>query len=395
MIKARNILAEVRKHGKPKAYGNLQACIREGKLNPNEVSIREVAKATMGDDFVERCNPTSKAGFSEGENLLEAGEAVDSTAFSNISGQLIYTQLMDRFEQPEFIASRLVRTVDTPFNGEKIPGIEGLGDSAKDVKEGEDYPEASFGDDYRETPVTTKRGLIVSVTRETIFFDRTGQVLDTAASVGESLALRKEYRIIDMILGITNNYNWRGTAYNTYNASTPWANVLASTPLVDWTDIDEANQKFVNMVDPNTGEPIIVRANQILVMPAKQMTSEHILNATETRVGDGASQTTQRIGANPVGNGRYSVFSSPFIYKRLLAALETNAAKAQLFWFIGDFARAFEYRQNWGMSVVRSPINSEADFNRDIVVRFKASERGAPAVAQPRAVVKVYDTVTG
>jgi hypothetical protein len=41
--------------------------------------------------------------------------------------------------------------------------------------------------------------------------------------------------------------------------------------------------------------------------------------------------------------------------------------------------------------VTQSPMNSEADFNQDIVVRFKASERGAAAVLNPRFVVKNYD----
>jgi len=35
--------------------------------------------------------------------------------------------------------------------------------------------------------------------------------------------------------------------------------------------------------------------------------------------------------------------------------------------------------------VLQSPQNSEAEFNQDVVVRYKASERGAAAVLQPRA----------
>ena len=43
---------------------------------------------------------------------------------------------------------------------------------------------------------------------------------------------------------------------------------------------------------------------------------------------------------------------------------------------------------NWPITVTQSPLGSEADFNQDIVVRFKASERGAAAVVNPRYVVK-------
>jgi len=34
--------------------------------------------------------------------------------------------------------------------------------------------------------------------------------------------------------------------------------------------------------------------------------------------------------------------------------------------------------------VVQAPTNSEAEFSQDIVVRFKASERGVPAIVEPR-----------
>lgn len=55
---------------------------------------------------------------------------------------------------------------------------------------------------------------------------------------------------------------------------------------------------------------------------------------------------------------------------------------------MGDFQKAFAYMENWPITVAQSPQNSEADFNSDILVRFKASERGAAAVINPRYVVK-------
>ena len=44
--------------------------------------------------------------------------------------------------------------------------------------------------------------------------------------------------------------------------------------------------------------------------------------------------------------------------------------------------------ENWPITVTQAPANSEAEFNQDIVLRFKASERGAAAVIDPRYVVK-------
>ena len=42
--------------------------------------------------------------------------------------------------------------------------------------------------------------------------------------------------------------------------------------------------------------------------------------------------------------------------------------------------------ENWPITVVQAPANSEAQFNQDIVVRFKASERGTPAIMEPRRI---------
>jgi hypothetical protein len=47
-------------------------------------------------------------------------------------------------------------------------------------------------------------------------------------------------------------------------------------------------------------------------------------------------------------------------------------------WFIGDFRKAFAYMENWPI-----PLDSKTQFRQDIVVRFKASERGAVAVINP------------
>ena len=44
--------------------------------------------------------------------------------------------------------------------------------------------------------------------------------------------------------------------------------------------------------------------------------------------------------------------------------------------------------ENWPITVTQAPPNSEAEFTHDIVARFKASERGAAAVLNPRYVVK-------
>jgi hypothetical protein len=291
---------------------------------------------------------------------------------------------MDAYTQEAFVVSKLVDTVPTRLDGEKIPGIGGLSASAGAIHPGMPYPSLGFGEDYIETPSTTKHGFIVPVTKEAIFFDRTHLVLTRAAEVGELLGLSKEKRLVDLVIGVTNNYKWLGTTYNTYQSSVPWINVKTGNELVDWTNVDVAEQLFADILDPNTGEPVLLQANTVLVMPAYRHAANRALGALEIRFNPTSSATTT-IAANPLAN--YNVVESRLAYRRVIASGQT-AADAKKWWFLGDFKKAFAYMENWPITVTQSAANSEADFSQDIVVRFKASERGAAAVLNPRYVVK-------
>lgn len=145
-----------------------------------------------------------------------------------------------------------------------------------------------------------------------------------------------------------------------------------------------AEQLFADIVDPNTGEPVLVRGTTVLVMPAYRLAASRIFNAAQlTFTADGSGTTT--VAANPLSN--YGVYDSRLVYRRIVAS-GVASSDAKKWWFIGDFRRAFAYMENWPITVTQAPVGSEADFNNDIVLRFKASERGAAAVLNPRYVIK-------
>jgi hypothetical protein len=306
------------------------------------------------------------------------------TAFLNVTGQEIYSKILEAYAQEAFVASRLVRTIPTRLDGEKIPGATRVTDAVDEVGPGMPYPHLGFGEDYIETPSTAKRGFIVPVTREAIFFDRTHLVLARAAEVGEVLGLNKEKRLLDLIAGVTNNYKHNGAAYNTYNTSSPWKNELSSNELVDWTNVDAAEQLFADILDPATGEPVLVRGTTVLVMPAYRHAALRVFNAAEITYAESGAATATT-AANPLGD--YRVYESRLAYRRIVAS-GVAAADAKKWWFIGDFRKAFAYMENWPITVTQAPVGSEADFNNDVVLRFKASERGAAAVLNPRYIVK-------
>jgi hypothetical protein len=119
-------------------------------------------------------------------------------------------------------------------------------------------------------------------------------------------------------------------------------------------------------------------------MPAYRLAAQRVFNATQlTFTASGSSTAT--FAANPLSG--YRVVDSRLAYRRIVAS-GIAAATAKKYWFVGDFRRAFAYMENWPITVTQSPIGSEAEFNNDIVLRFKASERGAAAVINPRYIVK-------
>jgi hypothetical protein len=368
--------------GADKAVDHLSEALRDGHLKPDNFSIRDLAEALIpeGREWVRMLDPRSAGSVS----VLEAGDGIDVSAFLNVTGQVIHSKIIDAYNQEAFVVSKLVDTIPTRLDGEKIPGIGRVNDQVEAIGPGMPYPHLGFGEDYIETPSTTKRGFIVPVTKEAIFFDRTHLILSRAAEVGEILGLNKEKRLIDLVIGATNNYKSKGTALNTYQTSSPWVNSISGNELVDWANVDAAEQLFADILDPNTGEPVLIRGTTLLVMPAYRHAAHRIVNATQLTFSADSSPTAT-FAPNPLSNFR--VFDSRLAYRRIVAS-GVAAADAKKWWFVGDFRRAFAYMENWPITVTQAPLGSEAEFNNDIVLRFKASERGAAAVLNPRYVVK-------
>lgn len=361
---------------------NLREALDAKELRPEDFSV-----AQLFEEFVEDGREILRAWrrgedgppLTNSERLAEAAGYVSTALFTNITGPIIFSAVHEGYNLPELVFSRLVPTQPTQFNGEKIPGMMRLGDESEIVNEEDNYPELGIGEDWIETPETVKRGGIVSLTKESIFFDRTGLLIQRAREVGEFLGVNKEKRIIDAVIdenSTKHRYKWRGTTYATYQTSSPWINVKGSNALVDWTDIDAAEQLFDAMVDPYTGEPILVTPKHLIVTRQLLYTARRIVSATEIRTATDTGATTT-IAGNPVTP--YEIVTSQLLASRM--GTDTN-------WYLGDIGKAFRYMENWSLTTEEQGQSSDAAFERDLVMRFKASERGAAATFEPRAMVK-------
>ena len=378
----RRLLEAARQDGNEDRYfDDLQEAISDGSYKSSDFRIRDLFRQFVddGNEIVESWSPRHGGGQS-GVRLQEDG--VDTAAFANIIGQIVYSEVLDAFNDPAFLAPLVTRTVPTEFNGEKIPGVARIGDEAESIGEGEAYPIAGVGEEWIETPETTKRGFIVPVTKEAIFFDRTALVMQRARETSQWLGVNKEKRVLDVVLGLTDVYRRNGGAttatYGDNSGSHDWDNLQASNTLQDWTDIETALLLFDAMTDPNTGEPILVTPDTLIVPSALAMTARRIVSATEIREVTNTNTTT--LSGNPLSGGpNLRILSSQYVKAR------TSSAST---WFVGQPTEAFWYMENWPITAVEAPSNSEMEFTHDIVARFKVSERGACAAVEPRRMIK-------
>ena len=329
-------------------------------------SLRQLFEQFVPDgrEAANMLRPSSGGGY----QIQESAELVDTSQFANIIGQIMYTATLQGFNMPGLIGDQLVEVIQTQFSGERIPGVGRLGDDLDIVNEGGEYPNAVLGEEYVDTPETIKRGLILNVTREAIYFDRTGVLMSECGRVGERVGVNREKRIIDVVTGISTVYRRNGSAaVATYAADNTVTNTLA-----DWTSIDTVAQKFNALTDPVTGEPISIDIKTIVVPKALEMLANRIMTATMTRQATNTGNNQTYVNGNSV-MGSPSVLTGQYVKQR--TASDST-------WFAGDPKAAFVYMQNWPLTVTQSDENSEVGFTRDIVARFKATERGAAGVRE-------------
>ncbi len=384
--------------------------LRQGRARPNEFSLRTIAEAIMGHEFTgEFFHPSGGYDWSGGA-LQEA--AIDPTAFQNINtfnravAGLVTAEIMDRFMQPDFFGRDLVTIKPTRMNGQKIIGVArmtSVSSAAKGRLPGEQHAEIGTSEAWQTTPETVEKALKCRVTREAVFYDLTDQVLEEAGEVGHELGYGMEKDIADCVEGTTSSYNRNGTSYSTYQSSSPWinnqSNGIASGSF-DYTNVDKARQLFVGMTDPESGKEIKVYGKDILVMPANELLMRQQVYGTALQLGTQLNSNFPSAwtkGGNPLEqatrpyDGQFSIRNvGPIWYNRATASdgLNLSASNAKQYWWIGDFARAFWWMENWPLTPWQAMADELAMKDQGLVAVYGCNYRGVAYVREPRYVVR-------
>jgi hypothetical protein len=324
------------------------------------------------------------------------GGSVTTAAFANITQQYAYTTVIDAYALPERVFSSLIPVQPTKLQKERVPGITAMGDENLVVPENAEYPKAGVGENWIDTPLQRKRGVVVEASWEAMFYDRTGQLTDNLKTQGEQLAINIENRAIACIVdsgetaGYQYRYRWRNLApmatYGDNSGDHSFDNLAASNTLLDWTSIQTAWLLMMAMTDPFTGQPIMLGAKDLIVPPALVAAAAFATGGNVSRAVPGYA-TTGNPSKTEIPNPA-NIFGNLQIRTSQLLRASPYGTNSDSIWFLGDISKAFKYFQSLPLEVTTAPAGNEAEFTRDCVWRVKTREVGSFVTVEPRAVIK-------
>jgi hypothetical protein len=377
--------------------------LHTGELKPHDFSLRQLWEACVGPTHLTLPTLAARQRYYVAAvdelGQLHAESDLGTNLFQTVTGAVIARRVMDAYQQTDgLIGDQLVTVEPASVRGERFAGFTAL-QGPKEVKEGMPYEEASFGDKF-VTTVEAKKGRLLSITEEAIHFDQTGELLRRAARLGEATRLEREKTIVRGVVDADYNatlgvgvYRPSGTLAALYPVNGSRRNYIGvgnttsgapfdtAVPLEDWSAPALVLQYHATQVrddrhGPEAGEPLPWLPKILLVPKTRELSARRIVEATAivAVTGSGARQTEAR---NPLA-GAFQVLASPFL---------DNVSTAD--WYLGDFQRQFIWKEIWPVQVFRQTRDGDADFDRDVVARYKVRYYGGINALDERFVVKV------
>lgn len=377
-------------------YHKLCSLLNERKLSVDQLSYRELAEACGVLGSLRSLRGWDGEGRSTTALLRESNSGVNASLFQVVTGELIGRKVIEGYEDSTgFIGHKLVTVLPSRLRNQRLAGFRALA-GPTEVSEGHPYEESTFEEKY-VTTLESKQGRILSINEEILQFDQTSELNRRALALGFYLRQEQERAIVRAVTDAdagagkyvyrpqgtgTSLYATTGVHRNWIGAGNTTSTGFASAiPLVDWTDVEQAlHYRATEVKDDRidgTQRPMVVPVKQILVPERLRGTALSILNSTEVRVTNDGNETST---ANPV-RGVAEVLSSPFV--------DEQGGQAVNDWYIGDFSRQFVWTEIWPVQTFLQRSDSEAAFERDVVLRVKVRYFGGISAVDTVFVTKV------
>lgn len=391
---------------------------KDAQISPDEFSVRELSEGFLGREYVNGLNNPKNdiVQLQEMLNPVTPSNFVDINAFSAVIGGLLEARILENYNLPEFISDRFFETQPTRVNGNKLIGLPNLQLSDDFVAPGQEYPNIGMQERWAIAQPNKKKGLSLSLTKEAVYYDLTGELLSQAASLGRSLGYMKEYWLAAVAQGVNiaagtagfidgltcNTYIYNGqptdTPASTFQTSAGtgtsakynYVNSL-SNPLTNYVSVQNVQAKLNLMREYETNFPIMAPLTDMLVSPNVEYAARTVIHASQVFPVSGASGGLSATGglgtfaANPIPS--LNLMSSA-IWNKVLVDSGVSQTNADIYWYAGDFRKAFVYREVWPMQVIQTNPNVPEMQGRDIVAAWFSSWYGTPVVRDPRFIIQ-------
>lgn len=293
------------------------------------------------------------------EQDLEEGN-LSSSAFPNIASQIISSVMIDGYNSFPKNGDKLVRVVPSKLKVSRVAGWTAIG-AVKQVNESEPYDEVIPPDEKTQTIRNFKRGGLISLTKEALFFDQTGDLMDRAMQIGEEGARSRDEIIMNVVSDVNNNALSNAALYSAGNSNLITSNALG-TP--GWEEVDH---QLTSKKDEQN-KPIWVFGDRpIMVIAANNKSVARKLQSNEH---------------GPLGTGNLDVNLAQnqfdWIVNPYLAAAVTD-------WWYGAFKRQFRWEEVWPLETFsRVGQDTEEGFKKDVIQQVKISYYGGAGAVDTR-----------
>ncbi len=303
--------------------------VKDKKLKVEDFSFRELWEALV-----------------VGQDLEETAV---SSAFPNISGEILSAALIEGYDSYPTQADNLVRVVPSKMKTELSAGWTPLG-IIREVKERGDYLEVDAPDEKFVLTPNKKYGGIVSLTREAITFDQTARLLSDCRDIGSEGRRFREQLILEGVIDANSNVYNKTTLYSSGNGNLR----TGASSVLGTTGFEGCHVAMMKKTDEQGKKIWVASSKPIMMIPPDLDPMASKLKNNEYGPAGTALGNDKNYAAN-----KFDIVVNPY------QSVTTR-------WHYGDFKRQFRWFEVWPLETFyRMGQNHDDGFERDIVMQAK------------------------
>ena len=323
----------------------IRSLLESGKLDVNRISFKGLA--------------------TELNDKKELSEGLTSSAFPVISSEIISSMIIKGYTEFPKAGDQLVTTVPSRLKESKIPGWASIG-RIREVRERESYSDVNPPTEKYVRIANKKYGGLMDLTKEDLFFDQTGNLLNEARKLGMEGARFREELIMNTVIDALSTALDLGVLYSGGNS-----NLKTTAPLgtAGWQNVHVSLMEKKDDSVP-TPKPVWVMGTRplMLIPPNLWPTAEKLKRNERGDLGTG------NLDVNLAQN-MFDIIVNPYL-----------ASGSTTLWY-GDFKSQFRWEEVWPLETfTRVGQDTEQGFNNDVIQQFKVSLFGGCGATDTRYV---------